>query len=407
MSGNTAFWRRADFQLYLSSTAFTGIAFAMQQLLLAWILIGILELPATQVGLIQATVGIPGIFLMLLGGAKADGVDPRALLIKVYLLAPLFPLFLIAVVFFEQLSVLSVLLWALCMSIVISYSSPAQQAILNRVAGEDLQKAVSAATAISFIVQIIGLAVAGTMEVIGLIPVLLFQLACIVLGAVTIKRLAPGESASSSTESTREKLIAGFKAVYRDKVILETLVINFTSSIFNAGAFMTVIPFVVRRIYDGDALTLSLLMVVFYTGATTSNFIMIRLMPLLRPGRIFLLMQLSRGVILAVMWIQPSFLIFALAAIAWGFNMGVTLTLARTIVQESASAGFRGRIMSVYRLGLLGSAPIGALVLGWIIEVFGTLNGLLPAIAISVVLFVYGVFFSPVYNYQSQSKPQP
>ena len=42
--------------------------------------------------------------------------------------------------------------------------------------------------------------------------------------------------------------------------------------------------------------------------------------------------------------------------------MGVTMTLARTIVQESATAEFRARIMSVYSLGLLGSAPIGALI---------------------------------------------
>ena len=89
MTQTDIIWHNQEFRLYLGSTGFSGIAFAMQQLLLAWILIDILALPATQVGVIQATVGIPGIFLMLLGGARADGGDPRILLLQVYSLAPL------------------------------------------------------------------------------------------------------------------------------------------------------------------------------------------------------------------------------------------------------------------------------------------------------------------------------
>ena len=64
-------WRSGQFRAYLSSTAFSGMALAMQQLLLSWTLIGILALPANQVGLLQALSGVPGIFFMLLGGARA------------------------------------------------------------------------------------------------------------------------------------------------------------------------------------------------------------------------------------------------------------------------------------------------------------------------------------------------
>jgi MFS family permease len=124
-------------------------------------------------------------------------------------------------------------------------------------------------------------------------------------------------------------------------------------------------------------------------------------MPLQHPGKVYLIMQLSRILILGVMWIQPPFWLMAVASIAWGLNMGVTMTLARAIVQESASEEFRGRIMSVYSLGLLGSAPLGAILLGWIIESFGTVNALLPAMAISLLLFLFGALFTGVYRYQS------
>ena len=373
----------------------------MQQLLLSWTLIGILEVPASQVGLIQAAAGIPGIFVMLLGGVRADDTDPRTLLIRVYLFAPVLPLFLIIVVQLQQLSIQAVLLWALGMSFCVSYSSPAQQTILNRIASSSVQKAVSAATAVGFLVQIVGLGIAGTIDKFGLSPALAFQATCVGLGAFAVRRLHPQPPVIQKTESPFKNLADGFREIYKQRDIMQTLIINFTSSVFNAGAFMTVFPFIVKEIYGGNAFLLSFLMVIFYAGATISNLLMIRVMPLVRPGRIFLIMQLSRMVILGLIWFEPVFWIFALACVGWGLNMGVTMTLARTIVQESATAEYRARIMSVYSLGLLGSAPIGALILGSLIDSLGILNALIPAISISIGLFVYGIIFTNVYNYRS------
>ena len=401
MNSQQAIWQNSEFKLYLGSTAFSGIAFAMQQLLLSWTLIGILEVPASQVGLIQAAAGIPGIFVMLLGGVRADDTDPRTLLIRVYLFAPVLPLFLITVVQLQQLSIQAVLLWALGMSFCVSYSSPAQQTILNRIASSSVQKAVSAATAVGFLVQIFGLGIAGTIDNFGLSPALAFQATCVGLGAFAVRRLHPQPPVIQKTESPFKNLADGFREIYKQRDIMQTLIINFTSSVFNAGAFMTVFPFIVKEIYGGNAFLLSFLMVIFYAGATISNLLMIRVMPLVRPGRIFLIMQLSRMVILGLIWFQPVFWVFALACVAWGLNMGVTMTLARTIVQESATAEYRARIMSVYSLGLLGSAPIGALILGSLIDSLGILNALIPAISISIGLFMYGIMFTNVYNYRS------
>ncbi len=401
MNSQQAIWQNSEFKLYLGSTAFSGIAFAMQQLLLSWTLIGILEVPASQVGLIQAAAGIPGIFVMLLGGVRADDTDPRTLLIRVYLFAPVLPLFLITVVQLQQLSIQAVLLWALGMSFCVSYSSPAQQTILNRIASSSVQKAVSAATAVGFLVQIFGLGIAGTIDKFGLSPALAFQATCVGLGAFAVRRLHPQPPVIQKTESPFKNLADGFREIYKQRDIMQTLIINFTSSVFNAGAFMTVFPFIVKEIYGGNAFLLSFLMVIFYAGATISNLLMIRVMPLVRPGRIFLIMQLSRMVILGLIWFEPVFWIFALACVGWGLNMGVTMTLARTIVQESATAEFRARIMSVYSLGLLGSAPIGALILGSLIDSLGILNALIPAISISIGLFMYGIIFTNVYNYRS------
>jgi uncharacterized membrane protein YeaQ/YmgE (transglycosylase-associated protein family) len=50
---------------------------------------------------------------------------------------------------------------------------------------------------------------------------------------------------------------------------------------------------------------------------------------------------------------------------------------------------------------MVGSAPIGAVVLGWLIETFGTLNALWPAMILSAVLCAYGAWFTNVWGYKS------
>ncbi|MCB1645603.1 MAG: MFS transporter [Pseudomonadales bacterium] len=399
---DSGIWANQQFRAYLASTAFSGGAISMQQLLISWMLVGMLVLPGDQVGVIQAIIGVPGIFLMLWGGASADRADPRTLLIRTYAFAWVIPALLVTFISLDHFNIWAVTLFGLGISTVTSFTSPAQQAILNRVAGRDIQRAVTASTAIGFLVQIMALIFAGQMEKVGLTTVLAAQGICFALGAIMIARLqpVPGPQTSQTTPMW-QVILGGLRATYEHKTIFHVLLINFLSSVFNAGAFVTVVPFIIKRVYEGDALQLATTMVVFFAGATISNLMMLKLMPIARPGKYFLIMQLSRMLILGLLWLQPAYWLMMLVMILWGLNMGVTTTLSRTIVQESAQVEFRARILSVYSLGLIGSAPIGALVLGNIIEFFGTLNALLPAMCVSVCLFLYGTFGSGVWRYES------
>ena len=410
-SRGPSIWRNESFRAYLGSTGFSGMALAMQQLLLSWILIGILQLPADQVGLIQAVIGLPGVFLMLAGGASADRVDARRMLIRIYLLAPLFPLFLVLMEQWQWLGVVSVLFWGLGMTVVQSFSMPGQQALLNRIAGSQIQQGVTAATAIGFVVQVVGLVLAGQIDEVGVTPVLLSQAVGLALaGAMMIRVPAARPEPTKDNVADQPGALAGIRqglnATFDHPVIFHVLTITFASSIFNAGAFITVFPFIVVRIYDGSAWLLAVLMAIFYAGATLSNMLLLRYQPLLRPGKLFLIMQLSRILVVFLMWIEPPFWLFVLATVGWGLNMGITTNLARSIVQESAPKPYLGRILSVFSIGMVGSAPLGAVVLGWLIEAVGTLNALIPAMLLSGILFIYGALFSPVWGYRSNQPRQ-
>jgi hypothetical protein len=297
------------------------------------------------------------------------------------------------------------------MTVVQSFSMPGQQALLNRIAGSQIQQGVTAATAIGFIVQVVGLVLAGQIDEVGVTPVLLSQAIGLALaGAMMIRVPVAHPEPLKETTVDQPSALAGIRqglnATFEHPVIFHVLTITFASSIFNAGAFITVFPFIVVRIYEGSAWLLAVLMAIFYAGATLSNMLLLRYQPLLRPGKLFLIMQLSRILVVFLMWIEPPFWLFVVATIGWGLNMGITTNLARSIVQESAPKPYLGRILSVFSIGMVGSAPLGAVVLGWLIEATGTLNALIPAMLLSGILFFYGAFFSPVWGYRSNQPQQ-
>jgi len=399
-------WSNQKFVAYLGSLTFSSAGFLMQQLIVSWILVGILVLPGDEVGIIQATIAIPGLFLMLWGGTLADKSDPRTLLIRVHFIAWIFPLLFLAWTQTFGLSIAAILFFGLTISTATSFITPAQQAILNSIAGQNLQKAVTASTAVTFLVQMLSLGFAGQMENIGLPIILSVQSACILIGACLLLRLDRTPPVPRKSESSFSQLTSGFRATYKNRDISHLFLINFLSSVFNAGAFFTVVPFIVHRVYEGEAMQLATVLVIFFLGATATNLTLFKIMPITSPGKWYLVMQLSRVVILYLLWIEPEWWLFVIVMFAWGMNMGFTTTLSRTIVQESAEPEYRGRILSVYSLGLIGSAPIGALILGNIIEIFGTLNALLPAILVSIVLFCYGYLWTPIWHYESPTQEE-
>lgn len=400
-------WRNTQFRYYVASTSFIGFSFAMQMLLVTWLLIGVLNTPPERVGFAQAMIGVPGFFLMLWGGVNADRVDPRRLMTRMYGFAVLPPLALAVTVLGGYLSFWAVTIWALAMSVVISYAMPAHTAALNRVAGNQVQEGVSASMAFGFIVQICGFSLAGQLDLIGTETVLAIQSLSLLVGCLMIRRLKDLTPAhrSVTTTSSWAGLKEGLTIIIRDRLILWIMLLNLISMIFNYGSFTIVLPFILTKVYGGDAAFFGWMLALFFFGAAISNFIMLRYMPFKRPGRLFLGMQLTRGLIFVLYWIGPHQSIIILATFLWGLNMGITSTTSRAIVQESAQEQFRARILSVYTAGLFGSQPFGALILGFVINAVGPLNAMIPGMLISVAIFFVGATVSPIWLYQSRTEP--
>jgi len=391
---------RSAFPWYLTSSSLWMAAMSLQGFLITWMLVGILGAPADQVGYGRALIEIPGLLILLLSGILADRTDSRRLLLAMHLTIAV-PCVAIAIaVHAGLLSFWVVVAFGIAISALQAVSDPARQSMLSRVTRTDIQRTVTVMTIVTSLAGLAGVWLGGQLDRVGLFIVLLLQALLFAIGADAVRRLPPMPVAPSRG---RPDLLGGIKATWRQPLIRNIITLNFLSSLFNAGAYVIAVPFIVKDVYGGGAGLFSAIIMVFTAGSIGSNVILLRFMPLLRPGRLFLLMQPTRVIILTALWFKPPLWLFYVAMIAWGLNMGVTTTLVRTTVQELAGREHRGQILSVLLVSFMVSAPVSSMVLGKLIAGFDPLTALLPGIAMSIVIFAMGLAVSDLWRYEAQT----
>lgn len=391
---------RSAYPWFLASSSLWMAGMSLQGFLFTWLLVGTLEIPADKVGLARSLAEFPPLVVLLLGGILGDRSNARSYLMAMHLLMSVPPL-LVAMVFgLGMLSYWWVVGFAVLMACIQSLSDPARQATLSRVARIDVQRAITLMTVCTSLVGLGGLYIGGKMETLGLAAVLGIQSLLFLLGLAAVGRLP---SLPMAVGPARPSVAAGLKAVLRIHLIRDIIGLNLLSSLFNAGAYIIAIPYIVKEVYLGDAQTLATAMILFTAGSIGSNVVLLLFMPLQRPGRLYLFMQLTRMLILALVWLQPSLWLFYGVLAAWGVNMGITTTLVRTTVQESAPAPERAQILSVLLLSFMVAAPISAILLGQIIERFDPLAALVPGMVISLLIFALGTLGTGIWRY----RPQP
>ena len=142
---------------YLTSNGFYLIPGGIQQVLFPWLVAVFLAETPERLGFAQMASQIPMVLLILWGGLLGDRIDQRKLLIGLQLLM-IVPLIGMASllstgdVYYELL-----LGWAIIGATLGAFAQPARDALLNRVAGTDIQRVVTLAVGIQFGIQILGL----------------------------------------------------------------------------------------------------------------------------------------------------------------------------------------------------------------------------------------------------------
>lgn len=399
------FKARSNTQLnwYMGGNSLWMAATSLQTLIVTWLMVGVLKESPERVGIAQLIIAVPGLIFMLWGGAIGDRLDGRTLLLRAQTMCAIPALLLAAAAAVGWLNYWTLISSSVAVSLINAYSSAARFTILNRLATDNLQFAISLSTGIGAIAAIVGVRLGGEIDRIGVIPVLILQAGILGTGTIMLARLkaAPARQRPVDQESTLGKIVAGLRVTWKLSLARDVIALNCLSGFFNAGAWLVAMPFIVSRVYQGDAALLATMVMLFSAGTLVANFGLLKFLPLARPGRLYLILQLTRVIVLFVLWLQPSVYVVMGLATYWGFNMGITTTMSRLMVQETAPTTHLARVMSIYNLAQAGAVPLGAVVLGYIIGQWGPLDALIPGMFASLIVFLWGFGLSRVWKYRS------
>lgn len=376
------------FPWYLTGIASWFSSFGMQTIVFPWLVTVVLHEPASRVGVAQMSLMAPSILFMLLGGAVADRADCRRLLARGHFLVALLPLGLALAIAGGRLSYGALIAYALGVGTVGAFVLPARDAMLTRVAAGNLGRAVAIMTATQFGAQLVGIASGAAAEMVGAPGLLLLQAGMLALGGLAALQLPPAPPAAApAVESRLAAMKDGLREGARSPIIAPVLVAQLAVGVLYVGAFLVILPLMVRDDYHGGSAQLSLVFFCFWGGTIAATVAQIKMGALRRPGRAMITALALGAVILAAMSLALPFRGLLLLCLVWGLGAGVVMTQGRTIVQIAAPETHRARILSLFQLGLMGGAPVGSLLIGYLAAFTGPRQAAVyPAACMLVVL---------------------
>ena len=370
-------------------------AWGTQSVIFSWLVVGELRADPEWVGIAQTSTMLPALLLLLVGGAAADRNDPRRMLIRLHLLAALPALLLAAALASGRLSFGALIVYGLSIGTVQAFVMPARDALLSRVAGDDMLRAVSGMTAAQFGAQAAGTLLGGATRWLGSPFMLILQALLLAAGSGATGRISEGPRKPAAPRhangSALREIKEGIDEVARSPRLRNPLMLALAVGFLFIGPFMVLFPLLVRDIYGGGVGRLSLVLTLFPIGTITGSLVLRRL-GLRRKGLAALLALVGGSAALFVVGLGVPFPVLVVATLAWGLSGAVFINSSRTLFQEAAPAEHRARTLSIFQLGFIGAAPLGTLSAGFASGLVGplaTLQGCAGAMLV-VVALVWG-----------------
>lgn len=374
---------------YLIANVAFLVPSGLQAIIFPWLLVVALQEPADRVGIAQMIAQLPGLFFLLVAGFVADRFEQRRILIVTQLLVALAQLSMAWLVGAGALTFNSLLMLALIGGIAGTFSGPPRDAMLSRVAGARIQQTVILVIGLQFGAQMIGFALASVTDRIGAPTLLVLSAVLFALGAIPCAMLPGSEPGTAMTRHPLREIGVGLAMALRSERIRPALILTFALGLFFVGTFFVLLPLIIRDVYHGAAADLSLAFGLNMAGTIVVIAFLMRRGGVQRQGRAFMMSLLFGSVMLSLLYLSPPYWAFFLLCFVWGLGGGLTMTMGRSIVQESAPPELSARLLSIYAFAMSAGMPIGSLVIGYAAQAWGTLNAaLLPGIGMATTVLL-------------------
>jgi MFS family permease len=360
--------RSRSFRVYFEGQAVSASGTFLQQTAIGWLVFELTHSPS-DLGLVLAAGGIPSLLFGPWGGAIADRVDLRKLLVVTQMLYCLLAALLWGLAAAGAAGVAALVVIGVAGGVVQIADSPARQAFVSRlVPHDDLASAVSLNGVVVNSARVVGPALAGVL-IVTVGTTVCFGLNALsylaVIAALLIIR--PGKAGGHAPPGRRGVKEALRYAAGRQQLWLPLLMMLVVGLLaFNFGV---VLPVFAKNTFHGTGGTYGLLTTMLSVGAILGS-LSVGLVH--HPKRQYLLFAaLGFAVTSAALAAAPNVVVACVILVVLGATAFCFVTLCSTTLQLHSSSAYRGRIMALWVFVYLGTTPIGSIVTGWIISAGG------------------------------------
>ena len=361
--------RHRNFRLYWGGQLTSLIGTWMQSVAQGWLMHRLTSSPL-MLGLLGFCQFMPVTLFSLWAGVIADRVDKRRLLRITQFCLMLQAIVLAAVVSLGLVRPWMVLVLAFVFGVLNAFDLPGRQSFLVELVGkEDLSNAIALNSAAFNTARVIGPAIAGVLlATVG-------ESGCFWLNALSFVAVLWSLNRMELTPRVADSAVRSGLSTLREGVQyawstppLRNLLLLLGCTAGLGFQYMILLPVYTRDILHSGPRVYGMLVSAFGVGSLCSAVLMTRQLDRWALRRNLLLGLTSAGLGMGVFawsrWLPLTLLMGFLA----GFGLILYVASTNTMLQLTTEDRFRGRIMSLYTLMFVGTAPIGALLSGSIAQ---------------------------------------
>lgn len=342
-----------------------------QDVAMAWLIHTRLKDPV-YLGLRSFAAEAPLLAFMLLGGALADRIDRRRILLTSQLLQMSFAATLAALYFSDRLGIGAILLLAFLTGLSQSQSAPTYQAVLSSIVPPRQIPNAVALNSLQFnLSRTLGPALAG---------VLLAQAGtgvCFVVNALSFAAVIAAlwsieipSPAAARHQSLAASLRDGVRHAWGHPELRALMLMGAAGS-FLAYPLLTYLPVLAGDELKSGAGGFSALLSSFGAGAIVGALVTAWRGQAAGRGRVALLSILAYGLVVFAAVHAPALPVVAGLLFVAGACLSSGFSILNSMVQELAPEELRGRVVSLYGLAFRGGMPVGSLLAGFFVKGLG------------------------------------
>lgn len=378
--------RHRNYRLFMSGQIVSLIGTWMQNVAQSW-LVYRLSHSELLLGTAWFCSQIPVFALGPLGGLVSDRYSRHKLVILTQTLSMLQALGLAALTLSGNVAVWHVLAFSVALGCINAFDMPGRQSLIVQITSrEDLLNAIALNSSTFNAARVLGPAIAGLLVArFGEgFCFLLNGLSFLAVIACLLAMRVPAVSRQKH-DSPWEHLMDGFRYAYHHRPVRSVLMMMAAATMSGMPA-LVLMPFFAGDIFHRGSKGLGFLSAAMGAGAVVGTLVLARRSQVAGLTRIIVYSSATLSGCFVLFAISPHFY-FSLAIMPLiGFNVMRQMASANTLIQSVIPDEYRGRIMALYSMTVVGLGPFGSLAAGALAHSLGArwtvaLGGVLSAVA--------------------------